>query len=95
MDHVNLCNEMETDMNIKTAEEPVVSATYWRFLLNSKTETKTSHVDVAPASKKRPSAATQAPHRSKAKHRAAKEADKSQVVFELYSLYTCVWNEMG
>lgn len=78
-----------------TAEEPVISATYRPFLPNSKTEKKTSRVDVASACNKRPLGATQAPPQRTPKHRAAKQADKSQVGFSLYSLYARVWNEVS
>lgn len=78
-----------------TAEEPVMSATYWHFLPNSKTEKKTSRVDVASACDKRPLGAAQVPPQRKTKHMAAKQAAKSQVAFSLYSSHTRLWNEVS
>lgn len=60
------------------------------FLPNSATEKKMSQVDGASVCTKRPSAVTQSAPQCKTKPRAAKKADKSQVAFRLYSLYTYV-----
>lgn len=84
-DHPVSCAAMATSVDRCT--NTVISATFRHFLPNSKTEKKASGVD---ACGKRPLGVTQTISQRKIKHRVTKQADKSQVAFVLYSLYTRV-----